>query len=224
MQRIRPWLPTIIAVLALMAAVIPLLLVYNLYNSVTDMASSGVQQVSQMAGAMSTQVAQVLHPTPTILPDPVSIIHKVRSLARLETIQYSVEKVITAESRQGALSFLVGDKLLFVAHGTVIAGVDLQKLQPEDIRIEEGILYVNLPEAEIFIASLNNEDSYIYDRQLGFLTRGDVNLETSTRRVAEEEILNAALEDGILEQAQVNAESYLLRLLLSLGFQEVIFE
>jgi len=32
------------------------------------------------------------------------------------------------------------------------------------------------------------------------------------------------LEDGILEQAQVNAESYLLRLFLNLGFPDVIFE
>lgn len=224
MERVRPWLPTIVALVVLLIAAIPVLLVYNLYNSVNDLANSGVQQVNEMTDALGTQVAQVLHPTPTILPDPVTIIHKVRSLARLETIQYSVEKVITAESRQGALSFLVGDKLLFVAHGTVIAGVDLEKLQPEDIRTEDGILYIKLPEAEVFIASLNNDESYIYDRQLGFLTRGDVNLETSTRRVAEEEILNAALEDGILEQAQVNAESYLLRLLLSLGFPDVVFE
>ncbi|MCW5875751.1 MAG: DUF4230 domain-containing protein [Anaerolineales bacterium] len=224
MERIRPWLPTVIALLALVGAAIPCLLVYNLYAAVNDVTSSGVEQVRQMAGAVSTQVAEVLHPTPTIIPDPVTIIHKVRSLARLETIQYSIEKVITAERGQGALGFLVGDRLLFVAHGTVIAGVDLQNLQPEDLRIENGVLYVRLPEAEVFIASLDNEKSYIYDRQLGFLTRGDTHLETAARQVAEQEILNAALEDGILEQAQINAESYLLRLLLSLGFQEVIFE
>ena len=72
---------------------------------------------------MKTEVAQLLHPTPTIIPDPVTIIHEVRSLARLESIQYSVEKVITAEIAQGQFDFLFGDKLLFVAHGTVIAGV-----------------------------------------------------------------------------------------------------
>lgn len=66
---------------------------------------SGVQQATQpvieLQQGVSTEVAGLLHPTPTIIPDPVTIIHEVQSLARLETIQYSVEKVITAETRQG---------------------------------------------------------------------------------------------------------------------------
>jgi hypothetical protein len=40
---------------------------------------------------------------------------------------------------------------------------------------------------------------------------------------AEEEIVHAALEDGILEQAQINAENYLYRMMRSLGFPDVIF-
>ena len=152
------------------------------------------------------------------------MIHQVRSLARLEAIQYSVEKIITAESGQGLLGPLFGDRILFVAHGTVIAGVDLEKLSPDDLRVEDGVLYVNLPEAEVLSYSLDNEESYIYDRETGVFTRGNQNLETEARQAAEQEILNAALEDGILDQAQANAESYMLRLLLNLGFPEVIFE
>jgi hypothetical protein len=148
----------------------------------------------------------------------------VRSLARLETIQYSVEKIITAESGQGPFGFLFGDKLIFVAHGTVIAGVDLEKLSPDDLRTENGVLYVSLPDAEVLSYSLDNEKSYIYNRDTGLFTRGNQNLETEARQAAEQEILNAALEDGILDQAKANAESYMLRLLLNLGFPEVIFE
>ncbi|MGB9591943.1 MAG: DUF4230 domain-containing protein, partial [Candidatus Kryptoniota bacterium] len=88
-----------------------------------------VAPLQGLAQKMSTQVAQLANPTPTILADPITIIHSVRSLARLETIQYSVEKVITAESGQGPFGFLFGDKLLLVAHGIVIAGVDLEKLK-----------------------------------------------------------------------------------------------
>lgn len=224
MEKIRPWIPAIVGIGLLVLAAIPCLLVFNLYGRLNDLTTSGVDQVRQMAGSVGTQVAEVLHPTPTIIPDPVTIIHEVRSLARLETIQYNVEKVITGESGQGWLSFLVGDKILFVAHGTVIAGVDLQKMQPEDLRVVDGVLHVKLPQAEVFIASLDNEQSYVYDRQQGPLAPGNVNLETSVRQAAEDEILNAALDDGILEQAQTNAEAYLIRLLLNLGFPEVIFD
>ena len=41
--------------------------------------------------------------------------------------------------------------------------------------------------------------------------------------LAEKEILKAALDDGILTQAQQNAESYMERLFLGLGYTEVIF-
>ena len=76
---------------------------------------------------------------------------------------------------------------------------------------------------EIFIATLNNEKSYVYDRQTGVLTKPDPNLETLVRQRAEEEILKAALEDGILEQAKVNAEAYLIKFFAALGFPNTIF-
>jgi hypothetical protein len=82
---------------------------------------------------------------------------------------------------------------------------------------------VRLPPAEIFIATLDNEKSYVYDRETGLLTKPDPNLETLVRQRAEEEILKGALEDGILEQAQINAEAYLLRFFNALGFPNTIF-
>jgi hypothetical protein len=182
-----------------------------------------VTPVQSMTGELATQVSSLLNPTPTLVANPITIIRDVRSLARLETIQYTIEKVITAEQGQGTLGALFGDKLIFVAHGQVIAGVDLSKLGAGDIEIKDGLLYVHLPKPEIFVATLNNEKSYVYDRQTGFLTKGDINLESSARRLAEDEIEKAAEEDGILELARQNAESYLTRLLSDLGYPEVIF-
>lgn len=174
--------------------------------------------------AISTQISSLLNPTPTIIPDPITIIREVQSLARLETIQYTVEKVITAELNQGVLEPFFGDRLLFVAHGYVIAGVDLSKLEAADLRMEDQILVVSLPEAEVFVATLNNENSYVYDRTTGLLRKSDRDLETEARLVAQQEILRGAIEDGILTQARINAEVYLERLLNSLGFDYVHFE
>jgi len=189
----------------------------------TRAAQQAIQPVSDVTAGLSTQIAQFLNPTPVVLPSPITILSEVRSLARLETIQYTVEKVITAEVGQGSFSLLFGDRLLFVAHGVVIAGVDLEKLEPEHLEVRDGVLYVQLPEAEVFIASLDNERSYVYDRTRGALTRGDVNLETAARRVAEQEISRTALEGGVLDIAQDNAESFMYRLFTNLGFPDVIF-
>ena len=186
-------------------------------------ATAPFQQVNQANQALQTQVSNLLNPTPTIIPDPVTYINEVRALARLETIQYSIEKVITGETGGGTFQALFGDKILFVGHGTVIAGIDMEKLQPEDMRFENGVLTVKLPPAEIFIATIDNEKSYVYDRETGILAKPDVNLETLVRQRAEEEIRTAAINDGILEQAQANAEAYLFKFFAALGYPNAIF-
>ena len=192
-------------------------------SEAADRAMQPVDDVAEMTGGLATQMAQVLNPTPTILPDPMTVIHDVRSLARLETIEYSIEKVVQADSGQPELWVLFGDKLIFVAHGNVIAGVDLAKLSPDDLWVSAGTLYVRLPEPEIFVATLDNDKSYVYDRETGIFTKGNIDLETLARQAAEDEIEQAAIEDGILDQARTNAEYYLLRLFQTLGYPQVIF-
>ncbi len=195
-----------------------------LVNTIQDSITNQFLPVREMTNNLATQISVVMHPTPTILPDPVTIVHEIRSLARLETIKFSLEKIITAETRQGVFEWLVGDRLIFVAHGEVIAGIDLKKLDPGDLVVKDAVLYVTLPEAEIFITALDNEQSYVYDRDTGLFTHGEVHLETEARQAAEREIEKSALEDGILELAQQNAISFLDRLFRELGYPEVIFE
>ncbi len=197
--------------------------VSEMTGAVRDTTENALGPVNEMTGGLATQVSQFMNPTPTVLPDPVTIIRDVRTIARLETIQYSVEKVVTADRGQGNLEFLFGDQLIFVAHGVVIAGIDLDAIGEDDLWLDAGILYVKLPPTEIFVATLDNDKSYVYDRDTGLFTKGDIHLETAARQVAEDEIENAALEDGILEFARANAEAYLFRFLRTLGYPDVIF-
>jgi len=211
----------LIAVIILVGMLASIIYLVVAINNQIDTAISPLRQANS---SISTQVSKLLHPTPTVIPDPVTIIREVQSLARLETIQYSIEKVITAEVNQGVFGPLFGDRLLFVAHGYVIAGVDLSKMGTQDMQMKNGVLYVKLPESEVFVATLNNEKSYVYDRTTGILKKGETNLETVARQAAELEILNGAVNDGILLQAKQNAEVYLERLFNTLGYQQVIFE
>ncbi len=217
MDNKKAWVLTIGVLLIFAASAITIIFV------VQDTIQRTVSPVQAATGNIGTRVAEVLHPSPTVLPDPVTIIHGVRGLSRLETIQYTVEKVITAETNQGPFGFLFGDRLIFVAHGIVLAGIDMEKLQPEDLYLKDQVLYVRLPAPEVFLTTLDNNKSYVYHRDTGVLTHGSPNLETNARQAAESEIEKAALEDGILKMARQNAESYLERFLRSLGYPEVIF-
>jgi len=200
-----------------------IVVVWIAVTSVNKSISNAMNPLRDANNAMSTQVSNLLHPTPTIIPDPVTIIREIRSLARLETIQYTVEKVLTAEVSQGDFAFLFEDRLLLVAHGIVIAGVDLEKLAPEDMWLEGSVLNVRLPEAEVFIATLDNEKTYVYDRDTGIFRKPIQDLETLARQAAEKMIRDAAIEDGILVTARQNAETYLSRLFFALGYADVIF-
>src|SRR5215510_9495578 len=213
----------LLSFLILVVIVAAAYLIVQTVRNTAQAAAQPFQTLNQQSQAMQTQVANLLNPTPTIIPDPVTYINEIRALARLETIQYSIEKVITGETGGGTFQTLFGDKILFVGHGTVIAGIDMEKLQPEDIRYENGVLTVKLPPAEILVATLDNDKSYVYDRQTGVLTKPDPNLETLVRQRAEEEILKAAIEDGILEHAKVNAQAYLFKFFAALGFPNTIF-
>lgn len=181
------------------------------------------QPLAEAEQALQEQFEAITNPTPTIIPDPVTIIRQVRGLSRLETASYSVEKVITAESGQGPIAFLFGDRLILVAHGQVIAGVDLARMGDGDIIVaEDGTVVVTLPPAEVLVVKLDNQKSYVVDRDTGLIGMNPA-LETDARQVAEDEVLQAALEDGILEMAQRNAEAAVRQLIMALGFQDVIF-
>jgi len=209
-----------VRIILILAGIAVIMFLVSLVSSSINKTLDPLQQANYELG---TQVARLLHPTPTIIPDPVTIINEVQSLARLETIRYTVEKVVTAEVNQGVLGPLFGDRLLFVAHGYVIAGIDMGKIKPEDLWLVGGMLNVRLPVAEVLLATLDNDKSYVYDRQTGLFTQGDPTLETQVRQVAEQEILKAAIADGILDQGTTNAQTYLRWFFETLGYKQIIF-
>ncbi len=185
---------------------------------------NAVQPGADAGSKVATQVAVILPPSPTPLPSGEAVVIAIRSVARLESAEFVIEKVIIKEEGQGALGLLFGDRVIFVAHGRVIAGVDLGKMQVSDVQVlPSGKAYVVLPAAEVLVTNIDNDKSYVVDRQTGLLTKGSISLETEARREAEREVEQAALEAGILTKAQESAEVYLRRLLQSLGYADITF-
>lgn len=171
-------------------------------------------------------VPNPLAPAPTVISvDRPAVIRQIRALNRLETTTASIEKVITAEQGGNAFyNFFSGDKLLLVAHGDVIAGFDLAKLRQEDVVSSgDGVtVTVTLPPAEILVSRLDNEKTYVYDRDTGIFTSGNPGLESEARRVAEQQILQAACDDGIMKRAAEEGKRSIEGLVKSVGVQNVV--
>lgn len=151
-----------------------------------------------------------------------AVVKEMKALNRLETAQFTIEKIIDAGTSGNAFqNLLFGDRLLFIAHGEVIAGFDLSQLTDESITISDSTISLELPEPQILFVRLDSEQSRVYDRRQGLLTKGDKDLETEARLEAEQTIREAACASGILTQASDNGRKHLTTILRSFGFDSV---
>ena len=150
-----------------------------------------------------------------------TVVHQIQQLERLETIVYRMEKIISGGRESRYLpQFLAGERLLLVVHGEVIAGIDLSKVLPEHVVIRGQMIELTLPKAEVFTTRVDNERSRVYSRETGLFTRVDPHLETEVRQEAERQLLQAALDDDILQTAEQNARTTLTSLLKGFGFEQ----
>jgi hypothetical protein len=155
------------------------------------------------------------------------VVEGVRELDQLATVRVTESILVTRESGgENALDRLFsGEKVLLVATGDVEAGVDLSGIGEDDVRVEGETVTIRLPEPEVLSASLDEEQTRVYDRDYSPLNlRPDDDLVEEARAEAEERIEAAARENGILGTAETNAEQSIRALVVALGFKEVRFE
>lgn len=151
-----------------------------------------------------------------------TVVNKIQNLRRLETVSYSLDKIVEGNRQSSVLpDILVGDKLLLVVHGESIAGIDLSQLKTSDVQIHGRDIQVHLPAPQIFVTSLDNTKTRVYSRTTGLLVPEDPNLESEVRAEAQQQIQQAALADGILKTASKNASAAVTTMLLGLGFENV---
>ncbi len=154
-----------------------------------------------------------------------SVVVAIRDLARLETVEYHVERVIDLRDSQSLLFGLIRteDAILFVAVGQVTAGVDLGELSADDVVVDQrrGTAAITLPSARILSTRLDSERSWVFARTTGALARRQEDLETRARREAERSLEQNALAGGILDRARVNAERTVAAFVRSLGYENV---
>lgn len=167
---------------------------------------------------LAVWLQKVLH----IEIDQPAIVQRIQRLQRLESVKYTLEKVVTGERESRFLpQSLAGERLLMIVHGEVFAGVDLSKLKSSDVEVHGKQVRIRLPQAEIFSTRLDNNQTKVYSRETGLLVAADPNLESEVRAEAERQLLQAALIDGILTTASANARGTVMALVQALGFTDV---
>lgn len=142
------------------------------------------------------------------------VIQKIQTLNRLQTVVYHVDTVITSE-KQGNWYALWqdGQKALFVAHGHVQAGIDLNQLKSENVIISENPdnpnqpnISITLPPAQIFTTYLDNIE--VYDIKTGVfgMVDADPQIFNQAQTSGKQQVLATACKADILALATDNAQ------------------
>ena len=183
-----------------------------------------IDRIADVPGRVIRDVRDALEaddPTFIILPP---IIEQLRPLARLQTEDFFLSTVIEVSHPRGAGGVLT-EKLVLIACGHVTAGVDLSKIQQDNIQHKGTIVTIELPPVEIFSTTLEEESgcTRVYDRNVPALMSPSEELDNQARRQALDSFRQTALENGILERAQKHSQEEIARLLLVVGYETVEF-
>ena len=190
-----------------------LLIIYAGYRCTKSL----VKQSSESVGNMFEMEQTTL--------DLAAVVTQVRGLARLETASMQIIQVLqVSQSHRVIPDAVAGDRVRLMAVGDVIAGIDLEEIRDEDVRVDNGVLVIRLPRTKILVTRLDNEKTEVLDRETGLLRKGNIHLESRAREEAEIAIRNEALRKGIRDIARENAEKRLAGFLMKLGAESVRFE
>ena len=153
------------------------------------------------------------------------IVQQIKGMQELTTTVYTMETVVPTSADRKLGEFSLGTtKLLYIAHGEVRAGIDLSQLKPDDIKLTNNTIQIDLPPAKILDSKVDVARSRVYDYDRGFFNLGpDVapQLQTLAQKKTLEQIIENACKEDILKTANQRAEKTISELLDLSGYQQI---
>ena len=158
---------------------------------------------------------------------PTMVVNRIQGVSELTTAVFTMQSIVPTEKDRKLGNFTVGTtRLLYVAQGEVRAGVDLGAVTAEDVTVEEDTdsVVVKIPAAEILDSKLDVRESRVYDYDRGFLNLGPdaaAQLQSLAQQKTLNQVVSAACNQGILNQARDRAEMTIEELLTASGYRNV---
>lgn len=155
--------------------------------------------------------------------NPPAVVAQIQQLNELATVSYTIQKVIGLTEEKTPVG---SESILIIVQAQVRAGVDLSALQPRDVTTRpDGAVVIRLPAARILHSGLDEKETKVWDRRITWWTPWvpySMDLEKKARLEGIAAAEKAAVEMGILKQAEKNAEASIRGLLNLAGFKAVI--
>ncbi len=154
--------------------------------------------------------------------DPPAVLAQVQQLNELATVRYTIQKVVGLTEQKEPIG---AESILLIMQARVQAGIDLASMRSADITFgPDRIVVLRLPPAKILNVSVDEKETKVWDRQKTWWAPWvpySIDLEHRARMSGLDAIKQAALNMGILRQAEQNAETSIRGLLGLAGVKSV---
>ncbi len=166
-------------------------------------------------------------PLPTFTPAPTSTPvppPKWSELGKLASIEYTAQTVVERErNRPGVGGVLLGkDRIVLLAAGRVLMGIDLDKILPADVQMSGDAITVTLPAIELLAVELLPEQSRIFDSQKSWLFSEYQGLELEAMDEARRKLRDEASRNAQMRRiAESQARLQVMEFLRKAGFRNV---
>ncbi|WP_117209431.1 DUF4230 domain-containing protein [Allorhizocola rhizosphaerae] len=159
------------------------------------------------------------------------ILLSIKDLARFVAAEGNFEVVIDLKKdRKYVPDWLINQRTLFVAAGTVEAYVDFSGLTDDKIKesADRKSVEIILPAPQLADPKLDIDRSYVFAEERGLFNKigdffdGDANRQRETLLVANERIKAAAAASTLTTRAQENTRKTLEGILRSLGYTIIV--
>jgi hypothetical protein len=149
------------------------------------------------------------------------IVEKTEQLGKLEVVKYRIKDVVEQKIERSWLNG--GDtKVLVIVSGEAVGCIDLKLLKEEDITFRDDKIYIELPAPQICYAKVNHNDSKVYDAPTSPFSNNAGAVDLAFKN-AENQIQQAAIQMGILDESKENARKVLMPLFSTIsGGKEVV--
>lgn len=173
--------------------------------------------------------------------DKTVIVQKIQNIAKLETVEMTIQRDLTIELDAGGLSFfgteVFNDKATteYAVTGTVIAGIDLSGLNNDQVILENESkkLTLTLPASQILAISINEDKTKITKQDFSALfniknlspaRRQEMQdiMQRQALKQSREALRDGACSDNILAKASDNAKETIKNLFLFADIEEVV--
>ncbi len=159
-----------------------------------------------------------------------AVLKSIRDIGEYRAASGDFEVIVDLEQDTTLPDELLGERTLFVAAGSVDAGVNLGAVDEDAVEVSDDrrSATITLPPARLFEPEVDQSRSYVYERDRGLFNRigdffsdgGDSQREVNL--LAEQKLREAAQRGaGLVPRAEENTREMLTSLLTALGFTEV---